>query len=37
MPLFETRTATGTKLFSLLTGFHDYVYIAKYLFSIRDD
>ena len=36
--VFETRTATGSELFSLLTYLHTKnIYIAKYLFSIRDD
>ena len=36
--VFETRTATGSELFSLLTCLsHNHICIAKYLFSIRDD
>ena len=35
--VFETRTATGSELFSLLTCLHTTpLCIAKYLFSIRD-
>ena len=36
--LRENRTATGKELFSRLTYLHNNnIYIAKYLFSIRDD
>ena len=38
MRVFETRTATGFELFYFLTCLHtNHIYIAKYLFSIRDD
>ena len=40
--VFEVQTATGSELFSLFDlssqlSSHNHVYIAKYLFSIRDD
>ena len=38
MRVFETWMATGSELFSLLTCLHNnHIYIAKCLFSIRDD
>ena len=38
MCTFETRTATGSGLFSLFNlPSHNHIHIAKYLFSIRDE
>ena len=37
MRVFETRTATGSEPFHFFNlPSHDYIHIAKYLFSIRD-
>ena len=34
---FDTRTASGSELFPYNSSSYNHIYIAKYLFYIRDD